>query len=459
MQNPIRNDRLQEIELELEDLATIATRLFRRAGELLAEIRDKKLYRDAGYSSFEMYVQQRWHMTRGRAYHLVNAAIAVSGLSEHFPPEKLPENESVVRPLVPLEPGERIEVWSEAPATAQRKDIANLVKAYKITGLYPIIGSKWMLSRVIAERAKEIEFDKYLEPFVGSGAVFFRLVDEELLHENRTALLNDLNDFAIALFNTLRTRPDELRQQLLLIPNSRAMRLQPKPASDADELEKAVWWAVHTYQGFIGSKTKDKGWSIDHSCKAYRHSKWVNLPDKIPVMADKLRRFAALQCMDGLEFIRKYTNKSDRNLIYCDPPYFHHEDTYYAYFDKHQELAELLAEVPAAGIFVTYYDCDELRQLYPELQWNWELFERWSTCTADGVRQRRDEVLLTRKERISIAYAAPQIQKAIAPSQDSITQSQPSTQVESRVESLAAKIRAEYQPGEIQQLITLLKNN
>ncbi|HEY9781394.1 MAG TPA: hypothetical protein V6D09_14790 [Leptolyngbyaceae cyanobacterium] len=68
-------------------------------------------------------------------------------------------------------------------------------------------------------------------------------------------------------------------------------------------------------------------------------------------------------------------------------------------------------------------------------------------------------MLLSRKERISIAAAPSQIQKAIAPSQDSITQSQPSTQVESRVESLAAKIRAEYQPGEIQQLITLLKNN
>ena len=126
------------------------------------------------------------------------------------------------------------------------------------------------------------------------------------------------------------------------------------------------------------------------------------------------------------------------------------------YFEQHQELAELLAEVPSAGIFLTYYDDEQLRQLYSQRQWNWELFERWSTCTADGVRQRRDEVLLTRKERVSVAIAAPQIQKAIAPSQNSIAQSQPSSQAKSSLEALAETIRAKYQPGEIRQLITLL---
>ena len=197
MQNPIQNARLQEIELELEDLATIATRLFRRAGELLAEIRDKKLYRDAGYSSFEAYVQQRWHMTRGRAYHLISAALVVSDLAEHFQEEELPQNESVVRPLVPLEPDERFEVWLEVPATAQRKDVAALVEAHKIVGAYPLIGSKWKMSQKIAERVRGIEFEKYLEPFVGSGAVFFRLVDEGLIE--KPAVLNDLNQLAIAL--------------------------------------------------------------------------------------------------------------------------------------------------------------------------------------------------------------------------------------------------------------------
>ncbi len=49
MQELVPNSRLQQIETELEELATISARLFRRAGELLAEVKNSKLYRDAGY--------------------------------------------------------------------------------------------------------------------------------------------------------------------------------------------------------------------------------------------------------------------------------------------------------------------------------------------------------------------------------------------------------------------------
>jgi site-specific DNA-adenine methylase len=461
MPDLIQNSRLQEIESELEELATIATRLFRRAGGLLAEIRDKKLYRDGRYPTFEAYVQQRWHITRGRAYHLVNAALAVSELAEHFEQEQLPQNESVARPLVPLEPLERVEVWSKAPVNPQRKDVAALVEDYKIVGVYPLIGSKWKMSKVIAERARGIEFEKYLEPFVGSGAVFFRLVDEGLI--KKPAVLNDLNQLAIALFRTIRDHPDELQQRLALVPYARVERSQSEPAADADELEKAVWWGIHTFQGYVGHKSKNKGWSVDHSSHAGRHEKWNRFKEQIPAMGKVLCERAAFECMDGLEFIKKYTGKSDRNLLYVDPPYFGFEETYHACFARHQELAELLVEVPAAGVFVTYYDCDQLRQLYPESHWSWELFERWSTCTADGVRQRRDEVLLTRKERVSVAIAAPQVQIAPSPT-PAVTQSQSTSQVKSGVESStariqaeAARLRAEYQPGEIQQLISLLK--
>jgi hypothetical protein len=169
---------------------------------------------------------------------------------------------------------------------------------------------------------------------------------------------------------------------------------------------------------------------------------------------------AAFECMDGVEFIKKYTRKSDRHLLYVDPPYFGHEDTYYAPFRQHQELAELLAEVPAAGLFVTYYDGEKLRKLYPESRWNWELFERWSTCTADGVRQRRDEVLLTRKEQTLIAIAAPQIEKAIAPSSPEIAQIECSTPtvapVRAKVESWVEQLRADCSLDEIEQIFSLL---
>ncbi len=418
MQELVSNNRLQEIESELEDLATISARLFQRAGQLLAEVRDSKLYKDAGYSTFEAYIEQRWHMSRRRAYLLISAAITVAGLAEYFPPEQLPKNESVARPLAALAPDEQAEIWSEVPADAQRKDVDALVKDYKIVGVYPLIGSKWKLSKVIAQQARGIEFDKYLEPFLGSGATFFRFVDEGLITTPGTAVLNDAHPFAIALFRVLRDKPEELQRQLELVPYARAERSQPEPAPEADDLEKALWWAVHTYQGYIGSDTKNKGWSIDHTNHAGRHEKWNRFKQQIPAMGQVLCQYAALECTDALNFIKKYTAKSDHNLLYVDPPYIGHENDYRASFNQHAELSALLTEVPAAGIFCTYYDCDELRQLYPESRWNWELFERQSTCTADGVRQPRTEVLLTRKEYLSLAVTPPQPAIEPAPQDD-----------------------------------------
>lgn len=431
--------RLFEIESELDDLTTIVTRCFRRAGELLAEIRDGKLYRDAGYSNFEAYVQKRWHMTRRHAYHLVNAAIAVTEMEGDFPQEELPQNESVVRPLVPLDRAGRSEVWASVPPNPQRKDVANLVNAHKIVGVYPLIGSKWKLSREIATRAREINFEKYLEPFVGSGAVFFRLVEEGLIKSKNPAVLNDLNKLAIALFHVISEQPLEFQKRLMLVPNARVERSQPQPIDDAEEIDLAIWWAVRTYQGYVGYDTKNVGWSVDHSGNANRHEKWNHFKQQIPAMGQVLCEFATLECMDGLDFIHKYTRRSERNLLYVDPPYFSHEETYKATFAEHSRLAELLTEVPAAGVFVTYYDCEELRQLYSESHWQWELFPL----------QKKTEVLLTRKSATvhSLSPTAPALNCRNSPPSDN-----------SKIESLAAQIKSKYQPKEVQQLISLLQS-
>jgi site-specific DNA-adenine methylase len=389
---------------------------------------------------------------------LVNAAIAVSDLAEHFQEAELPQNESVVRPLVPLEPDERIEVWSQAPTDAQRKDVAALVKAHKIVGAFPLIGSKWKLSKVIAERAKEIKFDKYLEAFCGSAAVFFRLVDEGLVTKPGTVVLNDKNSLAVCLLRVIRNRPDEFQKKLMSVPYSREEFDKPEPPPDADEIDRAVFWAVKTHQGFAGYSIKNQIWSVDNATSnAGRQERWNKFKQQILPMGHILCQFAALECLDALKFIQKYTSRSDRHLLYVDAPYIGYEKIYPASFTEHEKLAEILAEAPAAGVLVTYYDHELLRELYPEKSWDWELFDRKTTCTADGSRPQRTEVLLTRKQRLNVAYAAPQIQKAIAPSQDSITQSQPSTQVKSKVESWVAQIRAECQPGEIQKIISLLQ--
>jgi hypothetical protein len=43
-------------------------------GQALAAIRDRRGYRQAGFTTFEQYLQQRWGWSRQRGYQLMQAA-------------------------------------------------------------------------------------------------------------------------------------------------------------------------------------------------------------------------------------------------------------------------------------------------------------------------------------------------------------------------------------------------
>lgn len=79
---------------------------------------------------------------------------------------------------------------------------------------YP--GSKWSLAGwIIAHFPLEYEKMVYLEPFAGSGAVFFNK------NPGAVETVNDLDSDIVNLFRVLRDRPDELKRALELTPYSR----------------------------------------------------------------------------------------------------------------------------------------------------------------------------------------------------------------------------------------------
>ena len=55
--------------------------IFYRVGSALAEIRDRKLYKELGYSNFRDYLDKKWNMKKSRAYQLINGAEVVDNLS------------------------------------------------------------------------------------------------------------------------------------------------------------------------------------------------------------------------------------------------------------------------------------------------------------------------------------------------------------------------------------------
>jgi hypothetical protein len=109
--NAAAADRLARLE-QLRSQVTHGLRNFVAAGEALAEIREKELYR-CTHETFEKFCQATWNMTRQHAAQLIDAAVIARNLSTMV---SQPTSERQVRPLKPLTPEQQRDAWKEATA-------------------------------------------------------------------------------------------------------------------------------------------------------------------------------------------------------------------------------------------------------------------------------------------------------------------------------------------------------
>ena len=195
---------------------------------------------------------------------------------------------------------------------------------------YP--GSKWSIAKWIIEHFP-VGYEKmvYLEPFVGSGAVFFNKTP------GTVETINDLDSDIVNLFHVLREHPEELRRALNLTPYSREEYDRSFEPCD-DPVEKARRYMVKTTQA-IGAKMDGKcGWRNHKQMKIGGTAcKWGGITQTIDEAAARLRsdstHLVQIEHMDALRLISRYNNPDV--LMYLDPPYlrsarksgalYHHE--------------------------------------------------------------------------------------------------------------------------------------
>ena len=93
----------------LENLIARNQGHFYEIGKALKEIRDKRLYKQTLYETFEAYTRARWDMGKSQAYRLMDSYTVVNNLSPIG--DILPRNEFQARPLVQLNFVEQRKVW------------------------------------------------------------------------------------------------------------------------------------------------------------------------------------------------------------------------------------------------------------------------------------------------------------------------------------------------------------
>jgi DNA adenine methylase len=217
----------------------------------------------------------------------------------------------------------------------------------------------------------------YLEPYCGSGAVFF--------NKSRSILetVNDLDGEVSNLFSIIRDQPDDLARLIYWTPYARAEYYKGYD-SEGTDLERARRFLVRCWMA-RGGKTSDRtGWRHIIDLNAPHPAKdWQHLPEKILEVTDRLRN-VQIECQPAVKLLERY--KRPEVLVYADPPYILSTRNNRMYKNEmkdadHKELLEVLVAHPGP-VLLSGYD----HEMYNGRLKHWRREERQVQAEAGRTR-------------------------------------------------------------------------
>ena len=254
-------------------------------------------------------------------------------------------------------------------------------------------GGKFYARKLISEHL--ISTEVYCEPFACGASVFF------YKEKSPINILNDLDDNLIDVYKVIRDNPQELIDVLAkFAPPSRESHYYYKNEYNPSTLiEKAARWFYLnriSYSGIMQPQNCYFGYGDKYSMQP------KNWPRNILRTSEKLQNIE-LRCSDAIECIH---SMPDGALLFVDAPYFNaDQDKFYTCFfsrEDHMRLCEALKkEQHRLKLFITYDDCDEIREMYsfmPNIyskEWNYCISrtddQKQHLMLKDGHKGKRDK--------------------------------------------------------------------
>lgn len=164
---------------------------------------------------------------------------------------------------------------------------------------YP--GSKWRIAEWIISYMPP--HHSYVEPYFGSGAVFFNKP------KSKIETVNDLDCDIVNLFSILRDNPDPLIKAIQMTPYA---RIEYDDAFDyqgeGDNIEKARRFLVRCWQGHgFRSNGNKVGWKNDIQGReaAYAVKNWNRLPLWLSGTIERLKE-VQIENRPAVEVIKRF---------------------------------------------------------------------------------------------------------------------------------------------------------
>lgn len=229
-------------------------------------------------------------------------------------------------------------------------------------------GGKGQLVSVIA-RFAPTKFKRYLEPFLGGGALFFYVNPPE-------SLLNDLNEELMNTYRTVQRKVEALIALLKTYPYSKEFyyQLRAQSPETLDQVERAARFIYLNRTCYNGLYRVNKHNQFNVPFGAYSD----------PVICDEARLRAASVTLQGVRlFSEDYKDFLEReaqagDFLYLDPPYqpaskysdFKRYTSSQFYESDQRELAAWVKKLVGRGCYILASNSDTplVRELYKDFE-------------------------------------------------------------------------------------------
>ncbi len=241
-------------------------------------------------------------------------------------------------------------------------------------------GKRWLLQNhrsVFPE-----QFNHYYEPFLGGGAAFFSILPAE-------ATISDVNGELINLYLMMRDRPDQLKDAMEhhQSQHSSAYYYVVRERLPEDALERAARFLYLNRTCYNGMyRVNREG----------RFNVPIGTKDDCTYDVSLFEAYStALQraTIQQSDFFRMIELAQDGDLIFADPPYTMSAKNGFIKYNEHlftwdDQLRLLQALIAAkkrgAYIVLANANCDEIKKMYADSEFNLHLFQRNSTIAGKG---------------------------------------------------------------------------
>lgn len=241
---------------------------------------------------------------------------------------------------------------------------------------YP--GGKWTLANKIIPLFPE--HTTYLEPFFGSGAVFFNKPI------SKVETINDLDSRVINFFTVCRDSPQELAERIYLTPMSREEHRNTR-VEVQDPIENARLFLLESWQSIGGIQKYKTGWRSNIDKLGGKLHEWNEIGERVLEVAGRLKQ-AQIENQDAMKLLQRYDR--EKVFVYVDPPYLlsTRNSKYYQTEledDRHVEMLNILKNYKGK-VMLSGYENELYNGFLPD--WNKEVF----TANAESGQKRIETV-------------------------------------------------------------------